>query len=204
MNILRIYPSSINSRSIDEAVGTLRDGGLVIYPTDGLYALGCDALNNRAIEKICRMKGIAPRRNSLSIVCADISQASEYARIDNRAFELMKRVLPGPFTLLLPASTTLPKVFKGRKVVGVRVPDNPVPRALAEALGAPLLSTTAMTPEEIEEDGPGSEPVAVKYASVADLMLDGGEGGSEPSTVVDLTDSSMPEILRQGAGRLEL
>ena len=203
MNILRIYPSSINSRSIAEAVGTLRDGGLVIYPTDGLYALGCDALNNRAIEKICRIKDIDPRRNSLSIVCA-ISQASEYARIDNRAFGIMKRVLPGPFTLLLPASTTLPKVFKGRKIVGVRVPDNPIPRALAEALGAPLLSTTAMTPEEIEEDGPGSESVAVKYASVADLMLDGGEGGLEPSTVVDLTDSSAPEILRQGAGRLEL
>ena len=137
-------------------------------------------------------------------MCADISQASEYARIDNRAFGIMKRVLPGPFTLLLPASTTLPKVFKGRKIVGVRVPDNSIPRALAEALGAPLLSTTAMTPEEIEEEGPGSEPVAVKYASVADLMLDGGEGGSEPSTVVDLTDSSSPEILRQGAGRLEL
>ena len=136
MNILRIYPSSINSRSIAEAVGTLRDGGLVIYPTDGLYALGCDALNNRAIEKICRIKDIDPRRNSLSIVCADISQASEYARIDNRAFGIMKRVLPGPFTLLLPASTTLPKVFKGRKIVGVRVPDNPIPRALAEALGA--------------------------------------------------------------------
>jgi len=142
MKILKFYPGSVNERNIAEAVDIIRSGGIVIYPTDTLYALGCDALNNRAIERLCRIKGLDPARQMLSVVCEGLSQAAEYARIDNRAFRVLKEYLPGPFTFILPASTTLPKVFKGRKTVGVRIPDNDVARALAAGLGNPVLSAS--------------------------------------------------------------
>ena len=116
MKTLKIYPTSINQRFIDEAVDVMRDGGIIIYPTDTLYALGCDALNQRAIERLCHLKGIDPKRNTLAIVCSDLSQAAGSARIDNRAFEVMKRYLPGPFTFILPPSHDLPKVFKGNLI----------------------------------------------------------------------------------------
>lgn len=188
-------------RVISEAVEAIRNGDIIIYPTDTLYAFGCDALNNRAIERICRLKGINPLKTELSIICRDISQGAEYARIDNRAFRLLKEALPGPFTFLLPASTTLPKVFKGRKVVGIRIPDNPIATALAQRLGNPLLTTS------VEDDGSGDiiypESIALKYDDNVDLLIDGGEGHSMPSTIVDLTDSSNPAILRQGAGTID-
>ena len=122
MKTFKMYASSINDRYVDEIVGMLRSGAIIIYPTDSLYAVGCDALNNRAVERVCRLKGINPDKQRLAIVCSDISQASEYARIDNEAFRLMKGNLPGPFTFILPASSRLSKAFKGRREVGVRVP----------------------------------------------------------------------------------
>ncbi len=200
MKTLRIYPSSINDRFLDEAVETLRDGGVIVYPTDTLYAVGCNALDNRAIERVCRLKGINPLKQELSVVCADMSQASEYARIDNVAFRILKDCLPGPYTFLLPASTRLPKVFKGRKVVGIRIPDNEIPREIARRLGNPVLSTSITFDPDVPEEG--SEPVAIasRYEDVADLMIDGGEGSVIPSTVVGLTDSRSPEIIRPGAG----
>ena len=132
MKTLRIYPTSINDRYLDEVVDCLRDGGVIIYPTDTLYAIGCDALNNSAIERLCKIKGVNPQKQVLSVVCDGISMASEYARIDNEAFRILRTNLPGPFTFILPAATSLPKVFKGRKEVGIRVPDNPISRAIAE------------------------------------------------------------------------
>jgi len=200
MKVLKIYCSSINEQFVDEAVATLRDGGIIVYPTDTLYALGCDALNNRAIERICHIKGIDPRRRNLSIVCADISQASEYVRIDNIAFRILKANFPGPFTIILPASTTLPKVFKGRKTVGLRIPDNAIAKRIASALGRPLLSTSAMDPECDGDDAAIPEAVAARYEGVADLMIDGDECATSFSTVVDLADSHNPVILRQGIG----
>ncbi|MCC8072225.1 MAG: threonylcarbamoyl-AMP synthase [Bacteroidales bacterium] len=202
MKLLRIYPTNINERFIDEAVDALRDGHLIIYPTDTLYAIGCDALNNRAIEQLCRLKDLNPQKQTLSIACADISQASEYARIDNRAFQLMRQYLPGPFTFLLPSATTLPKVFKGRKVVGVRIPDNPITNALANALGHPLLTTSITYDPDEPLSGMEPEEIGLRYDGLVSLMIDGGSGQLEPSTVVDITDSSSPEILRQGAGTL--
>ena len=151
MKTLRIYPSSINDRFLDEAVETLRDGGVIVYPTDTLYAVGCNALDNRAIERVCRLKGINPLKQELSVVCADMSQASEYARIDNVAFRILKDCLPGPYTFLLPASTRLPKVFKGRKVVGIRIPDNEIPREIARRLGNPVLSTSITFDPDVPE-----------------------------------------------------
>ena len=186
MKRLLFRGETVNSRNIDDAVRILRDGGVVIYPTDTVYALGCDALNNRAIERLCRLKGINLDKQLLSVVCASISQAAEYARIDNRAFRLMKDNLPGPFTFILPSASSLPKVFKGRKSVGVRVPDNAIALALAESLGNPVMTTSV----SVENDD--------------DLLIDAGEGGSVVSTIIDCLDSSAPEILRQGLGDIDL
>ncbi len=195
MKILRIYSTSINDRFMDEAVDTLRNGDPVIYPTDSLYAIGCDALDNSRIERLCALKGLNPKRDFLSIVCSDFSMASEYARIDNRAFSLMKQWLPGPVTFVLPASTKLPKVFKGRRTVGIRIPDSPIAVELVRKLGHPIMSTSVdLEPDIIGEP----EEIALKYASGVPLMLDGGSSEPTPSTVVDLTDSSAPVVLREG------
>lgn len=202
MKSLKFYPTNINRRYIDETVSALRDGKLIIYPTDTLYAIGCDALNNRAIEKICRIKGINPAKQLLSIVCSDISQAAEYARIDNNAFRLMRSNLPGRFTFILPAATTLPKAFKGRHTVGVRIPDNDIARAIADALGNPLLSTSVSIDrlEGYETVEPLS--LAIQYEDTVDLLVDGGTGSTGQSTIVDCLDSSYPEIIREGTGTL--
>lgn len=203
MKTLTIYPGSINERYIDEVVEALRAGDIVIYPTDTLYALGCDALNQRAIERLCRIKGINPDKQPLSVICSDLSQAAEYARIDNRAFRVLKEYLPGPFTFILPAATTLPKVFKGRKSVGVRIPDNAIPRALAEAMGNPILSTSIAFDADVPAEAEMPESIALRYDNDVDVMIDGGEGSVYPSTIVDLTDSNSPEVVRQGAGEFE-
>ena len=187
---------------MDAAADALRAGDIIIYPTDTLYALGCDALNNRAIERLCRIKGLNPDKNFLSVVCSDLSQASEYAKIDNVAFRMLKHYLPGPFTFILPASTSLPKVFKGRKTVGIRIPDCEFARALAEELGHPIMTTSVPVVEDSSLDGAA---VALALDSVADIVLaiDGGEGGNEGSTIIDCCDSRSPEILRQGSGLFE-
>lgn len=198
MKTLRMYPTSLNDRFLDEAVDVLENGGIIIYPTDTLYAMGCDALNNVAIERLCKVKGVNPQKQTLSVVCDGLSMASVYARIDNEAFRILRSNLPGPFTFILPAATTLPKVFKGRRTVGVRIPDNPISRALAERLGHPVLSTSMPQDEE------GGDPsvFADEYAGTASLLIDGGEGEGVPSTVVDLTDSRNPEIIREGKSEL--
>lgn len=198
MQILTIYPGSVNSRHIETAVRVLRDGGIIIYPTDTLYALGCDALNRRAIERLCRIKNLNPAKNLLSIVCSGFSQASEYARIDNRAFSELKRCLPGPYTFILPASSRLPAVFKGRKQVGIRIPDNEIALALAEALGNPILTTSVEA--STEDELVSAQSLALSYASNVELVIESGNGGIVPSTIVDLTDSSTPVLIRQGVG----
>lgn len=205
MQILRIYPSSINDRFVNQAVDIVKNGGVIVYPTDSIYAIACDALNSSAIRRVCQIKGINPQKNSLSIVCSDISQASEYARIDNAAFAILRRFCPGPFTFILPAATTLPKAFKGRKEVGVRVPDNPIARAVAQELGNPLLSTSLpvdnLTGDEIEMP---EEIALISERLGIDLMIDGGRGDRQLSTIVDLTDSRDPKVLREGKGDFEL
>lgn len=201
MNRLRIYPSSVNDRFLQQAVDAINHGDIIIYPTDTIYALGCDALNQQAIERLCRLKNINPLKNTLSIVCADMSQASEYARIDNRAFALMRRLMPGPFTFILPSAPALPRVFKGRRTVGVRIPDNAIARALAEALGHPLL-TTSLPADGLDSDEIVSPDDILQRCQSwpVSLMIDGGQGFDTPSTIIDLTDSSAPEIIRQGRG----
>lgn len=199
MKILKIYNENPNDRHIDEAVEVLRDGGIIIYPTDTLYALGCDALNNGAIERICKLKGVKSDKTNLSIICRDISQVAEYARFNNDDFKLMRNNLPGAFTFIFPALSKLPKAFKGRKTVGVRVPDNNIARLLVERLGNPILSSSV----KCEDEDYGCEPelIAQCYGNDVELILDAGRSGSEPSTVVDCTGDER-EIVRQGKGEL--
>ena len=199
MKILKMYTSNINDRFMDEVIETLKDGGIIIYPTDTLYAIGRNALSNNAIERICKIKGINSQRTNLSIVCSDISQASQYARIDNRAFQLLRENLPGAFTFILPTASTLPKAFKGRKAVGIRVPDNAIAREIASRLGNPIL-TTSIEWDDDPEDGCNPQAIAMKYEDVVDIVIDGGYGELTPSTVVDCLDSSSPEITREGKG----
>lgn len=203
MKILKMYDTSINERFLDEIADTLRDGGLIIYPTDTIYAIGCDALNNRAIEKVCRLKELNPDKQTLSVVVADISMASDYARIDNRAFSILRANLPGPFTFILPASTRLPKIFKGRKSVGIRIPDNRIACEIVKQLGNPILSTTIL-PDGSDEYPVFPQSIALEYKDSVNIMIDGGEGGEIPSTIVDLSDSSEPVIVREGKGDFQL
>lgn len=195
-----MYPTSINEKYVDTIVTALKDGSIIILPTDTLYAIACDALNNRAIERICKIKDLDPNRSTLSIVCSDISQASDYAKIDNKAFKVMKDYLPGPYTFILPASTSLPKVFKGRKTVGVRIPDNPIAEALAAALGNPLMTTSIDVDADAPFESVMPDSIAMRYGDCVDIIIDAGEGEIVPSTVVDITDSSRPEVLREGKG----
>lgn len=202
MRILKMYESSINDRYMEQVTDALRDGAIIIYPTDTLYAIGCDALNNQAIERICKIKGINSQRTNLSITCCDISQAADYARIDNRIFRLLRDNLPGAFTFILPAANTLPKAFKGRKTVGIRVPDNVIAREIAARLGNPILTTSIQWDENEPDDGREPQAIAMRYDGIADMLIDGGTGDLMPSTVIDCLDSSSPEILREGKGTL--
>lgn len=198
MKILKIYDNNINERHIAEAVEALKDGHIIIYPTDSVYGLAVDALNRRAVEQLCRLKGLNPEKNLLSIVCADLSQASDYVRIDNAAFSVVKNYLPGAYTFVLPASTRLPKIFKNRKTVGLRVPDNAVARHIAKALGNPLLTGSVDIDQDDPEASAEPENLALTYSNDVALVIDSGRGGLVPTTLVDLTDPSEPEVIREG------
>ncbi|HTO37735.1 MAG: L-threonylcarbamoyladenylate synthase [Dysgonamonadaceae bacterium] len=200
--LVKLYEENPNQRIIDQVVEVLRNGGIVIYPTDTLYAFGCDALNVRAVEKIYALKGVDPQRNNLSIICYDLSDISEYARVDTATFKLLRKNLPGPFTFILNTTSTLPRIYKNKKTVGIRVPDNNIIRELVLQLGNPILTTTVRDKEdEILEYATDPELIHEKWGEVVDIVIDGGYGGLEPSTVVDCT-GDLAEIIRQGKGEL--
>lgn len=199
---LKIYPENPNPREISKVIDTLRDGGLIVYPTDTVYAIGCDALNVRAVERICRMKGVNPQKSNLSIICYDLSNLSEYAKVSNSAFKLMKKNLPGAFTFILPTSSELPKIYKNRKEVGIRVPDNNIARTIVAELGNPILTMSIHDEEDdVLEYSTDPELIYEKYGNSVDLVIDGGYGGIEPSTVVDCTTDDF-DVVRQGKGEL--
>ena len=199
--LIKIYPENPNQKEIDKVVKVLQDGGLVIYPTDTVYAIGCDALNVRAVEKICKMKGINPAKSNLSIICYDLSNISEYAKVDTSTFKLMKKNLPGPFTFLLNTTSSLPKIYKDKKTVGIRIPDNNIIREIVRILGNPVLTTSVKNDDEIIEYTTDPELMDEKYENIVDLIVDGGYGGLEASTIVDCTDGE-PAVVRQGKGEL--
>lgn len=195
MEALKIYNDNIAENQAQQAVEVLKDGGIIIIPTDTLYAVACDALNPKAIEKVCKLKGINPEKTNLSILCNDISMVSDYAKFDNYAFKLLKDNTPGPFTFLFRAASSLPRAFKGRKIVGIRIPENDATRKVIEMMGSPLLSTSipysdedyALNPDLMEEE----------FQNVVDLIIKGDEGKLQPSAVVDCTGGA-PEVIRQG------
>ena len=199
---IKIYPENPNPKAIDKVISVLRDGGLVIYPTDTVYAIGCDALNVRAVEKICQIKGVNPQKSGLSIICYDLSNLSAYAKVSNSAFKLMKKNLPGPFTFILPTSNELPKIYKNRREVGIRVPDNNIIRQLVKELGNPILTMSIHDEDEYIEYSTDPELIAEKYEDVVDVVIDGGMGGTEASTVIDCTSDEFV-IVRQGKGELD-
>ena len=201
MKTIRVWDNGLPRNVIDEIVRELRDGAIMVWPTDTLYGVACDALNPKAIDAVCRLKGLNPDKNTLSIVCSDISQASEYARIENEAFRRIKRLAPGPYTFILRAASRLPKAFKGRKTVGIRIPGYEPARAIAEALGNPLLNTSIDFADEDYAVSPGL--IAEAYEGRADIMLEGPDGLTEPSTVIDCTTSDFT-IVREGAGKEEV
>lgn len=200
--LIRLYEENTNIKDISKVVEILRDGGLVVYPTDTVYAMGCDALNVRAVEKICKIKGINPQKTNLSIICYDLSNISEYAKVDNTIFKLMKKNLPGPFTFILNATSNLPKIYKNRKEVGIRIPDNNIIRTLVKELGNPILTTSIHGDDDVLEYITDPELIHEKYDGIVDIVVDGGYGGIEASTIVDCREGDI-EIIRQGKGLLK-
>lgn len=195
METIKIWNDDPSERQTADIAAALEEGKIVIMPTDTLYGITCDALNPKAIETICRMKHINPEKSNLSILCSDIAMAADYAKIDNQCFRLLKDNTPGPFTFLFRALHSLPKAFKGRKIVGVRIPDSTTARMVVEALGHPVLSTSIEYEDEDYARNP--ELIAETYDTRADLMVEGEDGGRIPSAIIDCTGSE-PEIIREG------
>lgn len=200
---LEINPDNPQGRKVSQVVETLKQGGVIIYPTDTVYGIGCDIYDHKAVEKICRLRGLNPVKARLSFICSDISQISEYAhQIDNETFKLLKRNLPGPFTFVLKSNNKVPKMFKNRKrTIGVRIPDNNIIQAITEELGRPILTTSLKSDDEIVEYFTDAYDIYQDFEKQVDIVIDGGPGRNVPSTVVDCTGDT-PVILREGAAEL--
>jgi tRNA threonylcarbamoyl adenosine modification protein (Sua5/YciO/YrdC/YwlC family) len=202
--LIRIYPENPNQKHIRQIVDVLEVGGIIIYPTDTVYAMGCDIKANKSIEKIARFKGLNPENPDLSLIFHDMSQLSEYTVIrDNTTFKLLKRNLPGPFTFIVRANNQIPKLFKNKKkTVGIRIPQNNIVMEIVRELTRPIITTSIHDPDEIIEYTTDPELIHEKYREFADIVIDGGYGKNEASTIVDCTGEE-PEIIRQGLGVIE-
>lgn len=200
MKTMKIWNNEASDRQLSEICRDLEAGSIMIMPTDTIYAIACDALLPKAIERICRLKGINPEKTNLSIICSDISMAAEYARFDNYAFRLLRDKTPGPFTFLFKSASSLPKAFKGRKIVGVRIPDNKLCRDIAARLGHPLLTTSIEFADRDYALNP--DLIAEAYNDRVDFFLEGEEGDTIPSTIIDCTGSEAI-VVREGKGELE-
>ena len=197
--LLQIHPVNPQPRYIKTVVETLQGGGIIIYPTDTIYGLGCDIFQQKAIEKICHLKRVDPRKAQLSFICPDLSHLSEYAKqLSNSTFRLLKEYLPGPYTFILPASKMVPRILQSKKdTIGLRIPDNNIARAIVTELGRPVLS--ASLPGEMIEDYTDPEVMYENFRNDVDIIIDGGIGGTVPSTVIDCTKDQY-EVIRMGAG----
>jgi tRNA threonylcarbamoyl adenosine modification protein (Sua5/YciO/YrdC/YwlC family) len=197
--LLQIHPANPQPRLIKQVAECLQDGGVIIYPTDTIYGLGCDIFQHRAVERICKIKQVDPRKAQLSFICRDLSHLSDYTKsIDTPLYRMLKNYLPGPYTFILPASKEVPKILQTKKsTIGLRVPDNEIDRHILDALGNPLLS--ASLPGDMVEEYTDPEVIYEKFKDQVDFVIDGGAGGMVPSTVVDCTSQDW-EIIRHGAG----
>ena len=200
--LLTIHPQDPQDRLIKKVAEVLRAGGVIIYPTDTIYGFGCDIFQPKAIERICRIKGIDPQKANLSFVCSDLSDLSKYAKsISTPQYRFIKNLIPGPFTFILPASKEVPKILKSKKdTIGLRVPDHKITHAIAAELGHPILSSSL--PGDMVEEYTDPEYIHEKFEKLVDLVIDGGIGGMEYSTIVDMTDEE-PVVTRQGIGLIK-
>lgn len=201
--LTKIYPDNPNEKAIEQVVDILRKGGIIIYPTDTVYGMGCDISNSKAIEKICKIRGIKPEKANFSFICYDLSHISDFTRqIDNETYRVIKKALPGPFTFIFNANKNVPKLLSSnKKTVGIRVPDNSIARTIVKMLGNPIVSTSIHDDDEIIEYSTDPELIHEKYEDIVDLVIDGGYGDNEPSTIVDCSEGEF-EIIRQGKGDL--
>ncbi|WP_191859920.1 L-threonylcarbamoyladenylate synthase [Hanstruepera ponticola] len=201
---IRIYEENPNPREIKKVVDVLKRGGLIIYPTDTVYGLGCDITNTKALEKIARIKGVKLEKANFSFVCHDLSNLSDYVKqIDTATFKILKRALPGPYTFILPGAKTLPSVFKKRKTVGIRVPGNQIALEVVKELGNPIVSTSIRDDDDVIEYTTDPELILEKWDNIVDLVIDAGYGDNVASTVIDLSED-VPTIIREGKGSLEI
>jgi tRNA threonylcarbamoyl adenosine modification protein (Sua5/YciO/YrdC/YwlC family) len=202
--LLKIHPITPEARKIEKVVAVLKEGGIVIYPTDTIYGIGCDLMNRKAIERLCQILGIKPHKLNLSFICSDISQISEYVkRMDTPVFKLLKKSLPGPFTFIFESSSKVPKVLDAnKKTVGVRIPDHAIPRLLVERLGNPFITASIKDDDSIKEYTTDPEEIYEDFKQLVDIVIDGGAGGNIPSTVVDCTENDI-QITRAGLGDID-
>ncbi len=202
--LLSIHPLNPEPRKLKHVQEVLRDGGLIVYPTDSVYGLGCSLMNKKAIERLCQVAGIKPQKLNLSFICRDLSQISEYARrIDTPIFKLLKKSLPGPFTFILESSSKVPRILEAnKKTVGIRIPDHAVPLAIVEGLGNPLINASIKNEDTIREYTTDPLEIYEDMKHVVDIVIDSGAGGNIPSTIVDCTGATI-EIIRQGLGELD-
>jgi len=197
--LLQLHPDNPQPRLLKQIAECLKDGGTIIYPTDTIYGLGCDIYHQKAIEKICKIKDVDPKKAQLSFICRDLSHLSDYTKsIDTPLYRMLKTYLPGPFTFILPASKQVPKILKSKKeTIGLRIPDNIICKQILETLNNPILSTSL--PGEMVEEYTDPEIIFEKFGDKVDFVIDGGPGGMDPSTIIDCTSDNW-ELLRQGLG----
>ena len=201
---IKLYDDNPDPRKISRIVSVLRKGGLIIYPTDTVYGLGCDITNSKALEKIARIKGIKLAKANWSFICPDLSNLSDYVKqIDTSTFKILKRALPGPYTFILPGSNNLPKDFKKKKTVGIRVPDNNIAKTIVTELGNPIVSTSIRDDDDILEYTTDPELILEKWDNLVDIVIDGGYGDNIASTIIDLSEGE-PVVIREGKGDLNI
>lgn len=201
---IKIYEDKPNEAAIKKVVSVLKDGGLIIYPTDTVYGVGCDITNLRALEKVAKLKGIKLEKANLSFICYDLSHISDYVKqMDTSTFKLLKRAFPGAYTFILPGSSDLPKVFKNKKTVGIRVPDNNIIREIVKELGNPIISTSIHDDDDVVEYSTDPELIFEKWQTKVDMVIDGGYGSNIPSTIIDLSNGE-PIVVREGKGSLDI
>jgi len=201
---IKIYEDKPSEAAIKKVVDVLRNGGLVIYPTDTVYGLGCDITNTKALERVAKIKGIKLEKANFSFICSDLSNISDYVKqIDTATFKILKRSLPGPYTFILPGNNDLPREFRKKKTVGIRVPDNNIIIEIVKMLGNPIVSTSIYDEDAVLEYSTDPELIFEKWENLVDLVIDGGYGDNTPSTIIDLSGYE-PEVIREGKGSLDI
>lgn len=200
---IKLFNKNPNEREIEKVIKVLKKGGLIIYPTDTVYGLGCDITNTKALEKIAKIKGVKLEKAKFSFICSDLSNLSDYVKqIDSATFKILKRALPGPYTFILPGNNNLPKVFKNKSTVGIRVPDNNIIRELVKQLGNPIVSTSIHDEDDVVEYTTDPELIYEKWQDIVDVVIDGGYGDNVASTVIDLSEGEV-EVIREGKGSID-